>query len=144
MPFSWAIDVIDEPFGTTTASWSPRGTSRAPTISTSSPPEAAKTGGASPTPPMSTEPEAIASSMGGPEVKSDQFTLNGSVLSRPAAFSTASAPVPFWSPTFSVTEDRVTDELGLAEFVAAAASRARTTKTKTTMSSQPRPARRWR
>jgi hypothetical protein len=37
--------------------------------------------------------------------------LNGSVLSRPAAFSTASAPVPFWSPTLSVTEDRFTDEL---------------------------------
>jgi hypothetical protein len=44
--------------------------------------------------------------IGGPEVKSDQLTLNGSVFSRPAADSTASAPVPFWSPTFSVTEDR--------------------------------------
>ena len=55
---------------------------------------------------MSTEFEAIASSIGGPEVKSDQLTLNGSVFSRPAAESTASAPVPFWSPTFSVTEDR--------------------------------------
>jgi hypothetical protein len=48
----------------------------------------------------------MACSIGGPEVKSDQFTLNGSVFSRPAAESTASAPVPFWSPTFSVTEDR--------------------------------------
>jgi len=57
---------------------------------------------------MSTEPEAIASSIGGPEVKSDQVTWNGSVFSRPAAESTASAPVPFWSPTFSVTEDRFT------------------------------------
>src|SRR5580693_280015 len=102
---------MDEPFGTTSASWSPEGTERAPTISTCSPPDAAKTGGASPTPPTSTEPEAMASSMGGPEVKSDQLTLNGSVLSRPAAFSTASAPVPFWSPTLSVTEDRFTDEL---------------------------------
>jgi hypothetical protein len=55
---------------------------------------------------MSTEPEAIASSMGGPEVKSDQLTWNGSVLSRPAALRIASAPVPFWSPTFSVTEER--------------------------------------
>jgi len=35
--------------------------------------------------------------------------LNGSVFSRPAALSTASAPVPFWSPTFSVTEDRFTE-----------------------------------
>jgi hypothetical protein len=36
----------------------------------------------------------------------------------PAAFSKASAPVPFWSPTFSVTEDRLTDELGLADAAA--------------------------
>ena len=103
------MDVIGEPLGTTSASWSPVGTVRAPTISTPSPPAAAKTGGASPTPPTSTEPEAIASSMGGPEVKSDQFTWNGSVLSRPAALRIASAPVPFWSPTFSVTEDRLTE-----------------------------------
>jgi hypothetical protein len=48
----------------------------------------------------------MACSIGGPEVKSDQLTLNGSVFSRPAAASTASAPVPFWSPTFSVTEER--------------------------------------
>jgi hypothetical protein len=47
--------------------------------------------------------------MGGPEVKSDQVTWNGSVLRRPAALRTASAPVPFWSPTFSVTEDRLTE-----------------------------------
>src|SRR5271156_3459251 len=99
---------MDEPFGTTSASWSPEATERAPTISTCSPPDAAKTGGASPTPPTSTEPEAIASSIGGPEVKSDQVTWNGSVFSRPAAVSTASAPVPFWSPMFSVTEDRFT------------------------------------
>src|SRR5271165_4196672 len=103
------MDVIVEPLGTRTASWSPVGTLRAPTISTPSPPAAAKTGGASPTPPTSTEPEAIASSMGGPEVKSDQVTWNGSVLSSPAAVSTASAPVPFWSPMFSVTEDRFTE-----------------------------------
>src|SRR5690348_16759273 len=99
------MEVIGEPLGTTTASWSPL-VLRAPTISTASPPDAANTGGASPTPPTSTEPDAMACSIGGPEVKSDQFTLNGSVFSRPAAASTASAPVPFWSPTFSVTEDR--------------------------------------
>jgi hypothetical protein len=52
--------------------------------------------------------------MGGPEVKSDQFTLNGSVLSRPAAFKTASAPVPFWSPIFKVTDDRLAGEAELA------------------------------
>ena len=110
------MEVIGEFFGTTTASWSPSGVSRAPTISTGSPPEAAKTGGASPTPPMSTEPEAMACSSGGPEVKSDQLTWNGSVFSRPAADSTASAPVPFWSPTLSVTADRFTtvDADGLA------------------------------
>jgi hypothetical protein len=51
----------------------------------------------------------MASSIGGPEVKSDQWTWKGSVFSRPAAVSTASAPVPFWSPTFSVTEDRFTE-----------------------------------
>ena len=56
---------------------------------------------------MSTEPEAIACSIGGPEVKSDQSTWNGSVFEQ-AAVSTASAPVPFWSPTLSVTEDRFT------------------------------------
>src|SRR5271156_4833512 len=111
---------MDEPFGTTSASWSPEATERAPTISTCSPPDAAKTGGASPTPPTSTEPEAIASSMGGPEVKSDQFTWNGSVLSRPAALRIASAPVPFWSPTFSVTEDRLTELDGEALLDAAA------------------------
>jgi hypothetical protein len=51
----------------------------------------------------------MASSIGGPEVKSDQVTWNGSEFSRPAADNTASAPVPFWSPTFSVTEDRFTE-----------------------------------
>src|ERR1700734_350843 len=116
------MDVIGEPLGTTTASWSPVGTVRAPTITTPSPPAAAKTGGASPTPPTSTEPEAIASSIGGPEVKSDQFTWNGSEFSRPAALRMASAPVPFWSPTFSVTEDRLTELDGdaLADVEAAA------------------------
>src|ERR1700722_3777929 len=99
---------MGEFFGTTTASWSPA-VGRGPTTPTASPPAAANTGGASPTPPMSTEPEAIACSSGGPEVKSDQLTWNGSVLSTPAADSTASAPVPFWSPTFSVTEDRLTE-----------------------------------
>src|SRR6202167_244813 len=115
------MEVIGEPFGTTTASWSPL-VWRAPTISTCSPPDAAKTGGASPTPPMSTEPEPLASSIGGPEVKSDQVTWNGSELSRPAADSTASAPVPFWSPTFSVTEDRSTELDGEALLDAAAAA----------------------
>jgi len=52
--------------------------------------------------------------MGGPEVKSDQLTWNGSVLSRPAALRMASAPVPFWSPTFSVTEDRLAEPDGEA------------------------------
>jgi hypothetical protein len=60
--------------------------------------------------------------MGGPEVKSDQLTWNGSVLRRPAALRMASAPVPFWSPTFSVTEDRLTELDGdaLADVEAAA------------------------
>jgi hypothetical protein len=57
--------------------------------------------------------------MGGPEVKSDQLTWNGSELSRSAALRIASAPVPFWSPTFSVTEDRLAeldgDELAAVE-----------------------------
>ena len=41
--------------------------------------------------------------MGGPEVKSDQATLNGSLSIRPAAVSSACAPVPAWSPMCSVT-----------------------------------------
>jgi hypothetical protein len=60
--------------------------------------------------------------MGGPEVKSDQFTWNGSVFSRPAALRIASAPVPFWSPTFSVTEERLTELVGEALLDAAAAA----------------------
>ncbi len=68
----------------------------------------ANTGGASPTPPMSSEPEAIAWRIGGPDVKSAHLTWRPSlstlfVLIRPAASSTASAPVPAWSPTFSTT-----------------------------------------
>ena len=47
------------------------------------PPAAANTGGALPTPPMSTDPAPIACSIGGPEVKSDQATLNGSLPIRP-------------------------------------------------------------
>src|SRR5215469_8328258 len=58
------------------------------------PPAAAKTGGASPTAPTSIEPEPMACSIGGPEVKSDQCALNGSLLIRPAAVSSASAPDP--------------------------------------------------
>src|ERR1700735_3777079 len=114
------MDVIGEPLGTTTASWSPPGTVRAPTITTPSPPAAAKTGGASPTPPTSTEPEAIASSMGGPEVKSDQFTWNGSEFSRRAALRIALAARTFWAPTFSVTEERLTELDGEALLAAEA------------------------
>src|ERR1700693_3551787 len=70
-----------------------------------SPPAAAKTGGALPTPPTSTAPAPMACSMGGPEVKSDQATLNGSLPIRPAAVSSASAPVPAWSPMCRVTPE---------------------------------------
>src|SRR5438270_729887 len=69
------------------------------------PPAAANTGGALPTPPTSTDPAPIACSIGGPEVKSDQATLNGSLPMSPAAVSNACAPVPAWSPTCSVTPD---------------------------------------
>src|SRR6201995_2398247 len=102
------MEGIGEPLGTTSASWSPL-VFLAPTITMPSPPDAANTGGASPTPPTSTAPDAIACIIGGPEGKSDQLTLNGSVFSRPAAESPASAAVPFWSPTFSVTEDRLVE-----------------------------------
>jgi hypothetical protein len=115
LPFSSPIEVIGEFFGTRTASWSPL-VVRAPMISMPSPPEAAKTGGASPTPPTSTDPDDMACSIGGPEVKSDQLAWNGSVSSSPAAVSSACAPVPFWSPMFSVTEDRFTAlEVGVPE-----------------------------
>src|SRR2546429_1728667 len=85
------------------------------------PPAAANTGGALPTPPMSTDPAPIACSIGGPEVKSDQATLNGSLPISPAAVSSACAPVPAWSPMCSVTPDTlaglallVPDELAVA------------------------------
>ena len=58
------------------------------------PPAAAKTGGASPTLPTSIEPAPMACSIGGPEVKSDQCALNGSLPIRPAAVSSACAPEP--------------------------------------------------
>src|SRR4029077_19267573 len=69
------------------------------------PPAAANTGGALPTPPMSTDPAPMACSIGGPEVKSDHATLNGSLPISPAAVSSACAPVPAWSPACSVTAD---------------------------------------
>jgi hypothetical protein len=47
----------------------------------------------------------MACSIGGPDVKSDQCALNGSLLIRPAAMSSASAPDPAWSPMLSVTFD---------------------------------------
>ncbi len=58
------------------------------------PPAAAKIGGASPTAPTSIEPALMACSIGGPEVKSDQSTLNGSLPISPAAVSSAWAPAP--------------------------------------------------
>src|SRR6201990_2956088 len=100
---------MDEPFGTTTAP-AAAGVMRAPTILIFEPPAAANAGGASPTPPMSTEPAPMAWTMGGPEGKSTHLTLNGSLLMSPAAWSRASAPVPFWSPMVSVTEDTFTVE----------------------------------
>ena len=100
---------MGEFFGTTRAA-AAAGAVRAPTIVTFSPPDAANTGGASPTPPMSTEPEPMACSIGGPEVKSVQLALNGSLLISPAACSSASAPVPFWSPMVSVTDETFTVE----------------------------------
>ena len=74
-------------------------------MATFSPPAAANTGGASPTLPMSIAPEPMAWSIGGPEVKSDHSTLNGSLLIRPAAVSSAWEPEPAWSPTCSTTLD---------------------------------------
>src|SRR5208283_1857356 len=84
------------------------GVIRAPAMAIGSLPLAAKTGGASPTPPMSTEPEPAACNIGGPEVKSLQLALNGSFLISPEACSSASAPVPFWSPMLSVTDETFT------------------------------------
>ena len=82
---------IDELAGTSSAD--PCGLAwKAPTMAMLSPPAAAKTGGALPTLPMSTAPAPIACSIGGPEVKSDQVALNGSLLISPAAVSSACAP----------------------------------------------------
>src|SRR6266480_2353269 len=72
------------------------------------PPAAANTGGALPTPPTSTDPAPMACSIGGPEVKSDQATSNGSLPISPAAVSRACAPVPAWSPMCKVTPDTLT------------------------------------
>ena len=47
----------------------------------------------------------MAWSIGGPDVKSDHSTLNGSLLSRPAAVSSAWEPEPAWSPTCRTTLD---------------------------------------
>src|SRR5450631_4252323 len=98
---------MEEFFGTTMAP-AAAGVMRAPTIATFPPPAAANTGGASPTPPMSTDPAPMACTIGGPEVKSTQLALKGSLLMSPAALSSASAPVPFWSPMFRVTEETFT------------------------------------
>src|SRR6476469_4390525 len=71
------------------------------------PPAAANTGGALPTPPMSTDPAPMACNIGGPEVKSDHSTFNGSLPMRPAAVSRARARVPAWAGTYGVTPDEV-------------------------------------
>src|SRR6201995_3370612 len=75
---------------------------------------------------MSTDPAPMACSIGGPEVKSDQDTLNGSFPISPAAVSRACAPVPAWSPMCKVTPDTlawfgllVPDELAVAPLPAA-------------------------
>jgi hypothetical protein len=80
----------------------------APTTATFSPPAAANTGGASPTLPMSIAPDPMACRIGGPEVKSDHSTLNGSLWIRPAALSSAWDPDPAWSPTCRTTLDTLT------------------------------------
>ena len=67
------------------------------------PAAAAKTGGVLPTPPKSREPALMASRIGGPEVNWAQVTLYLTSLSWPAAVRSACSPVPFWSPTRSVT-----------------------------------------
>jgi hypothetical protein len=68
----------------------------------------------------------MACSIGGPEVKSDQDTLNGSFPISPAAVSRACAPVPAWSPMCKVIPDTlawfgllVPDELAVAPLPAA-------------------------
>src|ERR1700692_3978870 len=116
---------MPEPFGTSSADPSAFA-SVAPTRTIFSPAAAARAGGASPTPPTSTDPAPIACSIGGPEVKSDQATLNGSLSISPAAVSSACAPVPPCSPTCSVTPDTlawlaplVADELAVAALPAA-------------------------
>src|SRR5258707_9516012 len=106
LPRSWAIERIGELPGTSRTEPSGLALS-APTIAMLSAPAAAKTGGALPTLPMSTAPAPMACSMGGPEVKSDQVTLNGSLWIRPAALSRACDPDPAWSPMCTVTCDRL-------------------------------------
>src|SRR5258708_16831440 len=111
LPRNWATVRIGELRGTRIADPSGFACS-APTTAIGLPPAAAKTGGASPTVPISTDPAAMACSIGGPEVKSDQSTLKGSLPISPSAVSSASSPEPAWSPMCSVTLATVT---GLAD-----------------------------
>ena len=60
----------------------------------------------------------MACRIGGPDGKSDQAILNGSLLIRPAAVSSASAPVPAWSPMRRVTLDKAA-ALTASSFLAA-------------------------
>src|ERR1700733_14291906 len=108
-PLSCATECTDDPLGTRSAEAAGLPTVAA-TTAIFEPPAAAKTGGASPTAPMSIEPEPIACSMGGPEVKSDQSALNGSLLMSPAAVSRAWEPDPAWSPMCRVKLDRLVVE----------------------------------
>ena len=71
-----------------------------------SPPAAANTGGALPTPPMSTAPAPMACSIGGPEVKSDQVDLERQLADQPGRGQQGLRPVPAWSPTCRVTWTR--------------------------------------
>ncbi len=77
-----------DPLGTSSAALSGLLDS-APTILILAPPAAANTGGALPTPPTSSEPPLIACSIGGPDVKSANWILNGSFLIRPEEVSSA-------------------------------------------------------
>src|SRR5258708_36589738 len=93
LPRNWATVRIGELRGTRIADPSGFACS-APTTAIGLPPAAAKTGGASPTVPISTDPAAMACSIGGPGGKSDQSTLKGRLPISPPAVRSAPPPEP--------------------------------------------------
>ena len=106
LPRSWATEWTEEPLGTSRAV--PFGLPTvAATTAIFSPPAAAKMGGASPTAPMSTDPAPMAWSIGGPGGEVRPVHLERQLADQPGGGQQCLRAQPAWSPTFSVTLDRL-------------------------------------